>query len=70
MTVAITGRARPGPVPARGSRGSRAGLAGTLRSELTKIRSVRALGLQRRGGYRWTAPGRQAARPPGADQAK
>jgi ABC-type transport system involved in multi-copper enzyme maturation permease subunit len=35
----MTGRARPGPVPARGGR---AGFAGTLRSEFTKIRSVRS----------------------------
>jgi ABC-2 type transport system permease protein len=39
MTAVTTGRDRPG---ARLARDQRAGLAGTLRSELTKIRSVRS----------------------------
>jgi ABC-2 type transport system permease protein len=38
MAVVTTGRARPSVVPAR----RRAGLAGTVRSEFTKIRSVRS----------------------------
>ena len=39
MAAVTTGRARPGAVPAPGWR---AGFTGTLRSELTKIRSVRS----------------------------
>ena len=39
MAAVTAGPARPGPVPADGHR---AGVAGTLRSELTKIRSVRS----------------------------
>ncbi len=39
MATVTTGRARPGALP---EQDRRAGLAGTLRSELTKIRSVRS----------------------------